>query len=88
LDYHLTYLQCVFLLLADVFENFPITSLETYELDPSHYLSAPASDTNKYGHRVEIDFSFPEEIHDDVKEFVPAPENIKSNIEWLSDYQK
>jgi hypothetical protein len=40
------------------------------------------------GYRLEIDFSYPEKIHDDMKEFVPAPENIKSNIEWLSDYQK
>ena len=39
------------------------------------------SDTNDVGYRLEIDFSYPEEIHDDLKEFVPAPENIKSNIE-------
>ena len=41
-DYHMTYLNCDVLLLADVFENFRITSLETYELDPAHYFSAPA----------------------------------------------
>ena len=184
-DYHMAYLKCDVLLLADVFENFRITSLETYELDPSHYLSAPAlawdallylsgvelelisdlemldmierqkrgglcfvgskrhvkatnkyldnydsskpsnyimywdannlygytmckhlpigghkwsdisiidvlntSDTNDVGYRLEIDFSYPEEIHDDLKGFVPTPENIKSNIERLSDFQK
>ena len=40
-DYHLTYLKCDVLLLADVFENFRKTSLETYGLDPAHYYSAP-----------------------------------------------
>ena len=41
-DYHLTYLKCDVLLLAGVFENVRKTSLETYELDPAHYYSAPA----------------------------------------------
>jgi hypothetical protein len=33
-----------------------------------------------------IDFEFDEEIHDTVREFVLAPENIK-NVEWFSLYQ-
>ena len=40
------------------------------------------------GYTTKVDFSCPNEIHDKLKEFVPAPENIKPNIEWLSDYQK
>ena len=40
-DYHDLYLQSDTLLLADVFENFRNTCIKVYELDPSHFLSAP-----------------------------------------------
>ena len=40
-DYHITYLQCDVLLLADVFENFRKTCGNYYGLDPSNYISAP-----------------------------------------------
>ena len=40
-DYHLIYLQCDVLLLADVFENFRRTCLDYYKLDPANYISAP-----------------------------------------------
>ena len=35
------YVQSDTLLLADVFENFGKKCVEIYELDPSHFLSAP-----------------------------------------------
>ena len=38
--YHDLYVQSDTLLLADVFENFRNNSIEIYELDPSHFLSA------------------------------------------------
>ena len=41
MDYHLTYLQCDVLLLADVFENFRKTCQNYYGLDPVNYISAP-----------------------------------------------
>ena len=40
-DYHDLYVQSDTLLLADMFENFRNKCIETYELDPAHYLSAP-----------------------------------------------
>ena len=40
-EYHDLYVQSDTLLLADVFENFRKTCLKVYELDPTHFLSAP-----------------------------------------------
>ena len=40
-DYHDVYLLTDVLLLADVFENFRSICLETYNLDPAHYYTAP-----------------------------------------------
>ena len=38
-EYHDFYLQTDVLLLADVFENFRKVDLETYKLDPAHYIT-------------------------------------------------
>ena len=40
-DYHDLYVQSDTLWLADVFENFRNMCIKVYELDPSHFLSAP-----------------------------------------------
>ena len=40
-DYHDIYVQSDTLLLADVFENFRKACVETYELDPAHFISLP-----------------------------------------------
>ena len=40
-EYHDLYVQSDALLLAGVFENFRDKCIETYELDPAHFLSAP-----------------------------------------------
>ena len=39
-EYHNLYVQCDTFLLADVFENFGNKCIETYKLDPAHFLSA------------------------------------------------
>ena len=40
-EYHGLYVQNDTLLLADVFENLRNKSMEIYELNPAHFLSAP-----------------------------------------------
>ena len=40
-DYHDLYVQSDTLLLADVFGNFTNKCIEIYELEPTHFLSAP-----------------------------------------------
>ena len=40
-EYHDLYLRSDVLLLADVFENFRVTCLENFRLDPCHYVSTP-----------------------------------------------
>ena len=40
-EYHGLYVQNDTLLLADVFENLRNKSIEIYELNPAHFLSAP-----------------------------------------------
>ena len=40
-EYHDLYVQSDTLLFADVFENFRDECINTYELDPAHFLSAP-----------------------------------------------
>ena len=41
-DYHDLYLKTDVLLLADVFENFRDVALNTYDLDPAHYVTTPS----------------------------------------------
>ena len=40
-EYHDVYVQSDTLLLADVYENFRNECIDTYKLDPAHFLSAP-----------------------------------------------
>ena len=40
-DYHDLYIQSNTLLWTDAFDNYRNVSLEIYELDPAHFLSAP-----------------------------------------------
>ena len=40
-EYHDLYVQSDVLLLTDVFENFRDKCIETYGLDPAHFLSPP-----------------------------------------------
>ena len=45
-------------------------------------------DNAKRGFQLEVDLEFPPEIHDKLKEFPPAPENVTPDYAWFSDFQK
>jgi hypothetical protein len=40
------------------------------------------------GYTIEVDLTFPEKIHELLKQYIPLPENIEPKTEWFSDYQK
>ena len=46
------------------------------------------SDKNKIGYVIKCDLHFPKHIHEKLKQYPPAPENITPKDEWLSAYQK
>ena len=46
------------------------------------------SDNDENGYVVECDLHFPKEIHEKLKQYPPAPENMIPKDEWLSEYQK
>ena len=56
------------------------------EITIDEILNTP--DENETGYVIECDSHFPKEIHEKLKQFPPAPENIVPKTEWLSDYQK
>ena len=57
-EYHDFYLQTDVLLLADVFENFREVDLQTYKLDPAHYITGCSysmdASLKKYNNKIEL----------------------------------
>jgi hypothetical protein len=94
-DYHMTYLKCDVLLLADVFENFRGTCMNYYGLDPANYISAPSLAWDAMLMKTKIKL---EQIHDnqvlDIIErhkrgglcFVGSKRHVKANNHYLEDY--
>ena len=39
------------------------------------------------GYIVEVDFEFPKHLHDKFKQFVPCPETIAPQTQWVSEFQ-
>ena len=46
------------------------------------------ADDSRYGYIIECTIGYHPSIHDKLRDFVPSPESIIPNIEWLSEYQK
>jgi len=59
--------------------------IEINEDDYYNILNTP--DDNEEGYILTVDLEFPHEIHDKLKEYVPAPESCTAKTDWLSEYQ-
>ena len=46
------------------------------------------ADDADVGYTVEVDITFPENIHELVKQYTQLPENLEPKTEWFSEYQK
>jgi hypothetical protein len=95
LDYHLTYLKCDVLLLADVFENFRSTCIKYYKLDPANYISIPglAWDALLYKTKIELDLISDVSIlnmMEDMKRgglcFVGSKRHVVANNKYLPNH--
>ena len=94
-DYHLLYLKCDVLLLADVFENFRKTCIEYYQLDPSNYISVPglAWDAMLLMSNIELDLITDLEILEMIEKgkrgglcYVGSQRHCVANNKYLPDY--
>jgi len=96
-DYHLIYLKCDVLQLADVFENFRQTCLEYYNLDPANYISAPglAWDAMLNQTKIELDLITDPKILDIIERqkkgglcFVGSQRHTVANNHYLENFDK
>ena len=67
-------------------QPLPFKNLQFSDVDIDTVLNT--SDESETGYIIEVDLTFPEEIHDKLKEFPPCPENVAPGLDWLSDFQK
>jgi hypothetical protein len=95
LDYHLTYLKCDVLLLADVFENFRNTCQNYYGLDPANYISAPglAWDAMLLKSNIQLELMHDTKVLDIMERmkrgglcFVGSKRHIKANNKYMETY--
>ncbi len=67
-------------------EYLPYGGLEFVdEVNQDTIMNTP--DDGDVGYEVVCDLSYPVEIHEKIKEFPPAPENLTPEIEWFSGFQ-
>ena len=75
-EYHDLYVQSDTLLLADVFENFRNECIESYEIDPAHFLSAPGLAWQACLKRTEIEL----ELSTDFDVLIMVEKGIRGGI--------
>lgn len=66
-------------------ESLPYAGLKWSD---AKYKDVMKSDDGDIGYALEVDLSFPDDVKDLLKQYVPCPETISIKDEWLSDYQK
>ena len=79
-QYHDLYLESDILLLSDVFENFRITCLQYYKLDPCHYFSSPALRWDAMLKMTGIQF----ELMTDVEQFQFIEKGMPGGISYIA----
>ena len=94
-DYHMTYLKCDVLLLADVFENFRKTCNSYYGLDPANYITAPglAWDAMLKMTGIELELIHDAKILDIIERqkrgglcFVGSKRHVQANNKYLDNF--
>ena len=80
-DYQDLYFKCDVLLLADVFDKFRNNSLKSYELCPSHYLSARSLSWNVMLQMTKIEL----ELITDPDMYVFFEKGTRSGISYISN---
>jgi hypothetical protein len=80
-DYHDLYLLSDVLLLSDVFENFRNVSLETYGLDPCHYITSPGLSWDAGLKMTNITL----ELLTDVDQYIFIEKSIRGGISMISN---
>ena len=68
-------------------EALPYKDLK-FDTDTTLEQILETDDNNETGYILEVDLTFPKEIHEQLKEFPVCPENTIIKNEWLSDFQK
>ena len=96
LDYHKLYLQIDVLLLADVFESFRTTIINTHKLDPVYYVSLPGYTLDAALHYTKIKLY----VFSDIEMYNMIESNIrggmcrvskrysKANNKYMKNYNK
>ena len=79
-EYHDLYLKKDVLLLADVFENFRNVCLTTYELDPTHYYTAPGLSWDAMLKHTQVQL----ELIDDIDMYQMVEKGIRGGISVIT----
>lgn len=79
-DYHDLYLETDTLLLCDIFENFRVLSIDTYGLDPCHFITLPGYSWNAMLKKTEVEL----ELITDQDQYLFIERGIRGGISVIS----